>query len=124
MTLMEDQPYLRKTVNICYLFGKCNNHNYCVGLLWIDENANILDSSNWHKSPGPVFYTNADVMRFGPGHNSFTTSEDGETLMIYDARDYKEIQGHELDDPNRATRARIVKWAPNGFPDFMQKLGD
>ncbi|AWW30918.1 alpha-N-arabinofuranosidase [Echinicola strongylocentroti] len=105
--------------------ASATNDNYCVGLLWIDEDAELLNESNWNKSPGPVFYTNEDVKRYGPGHNSFTTAEDGETLiMIYHARDYREIQGHELSDPNRATRARVVRWTPSGFPDFMQKVGD
>lgn len=105
--------------------ASATNHNYCVGLLWIDEDKDLLDLKNWNKSPGPVFYTNEDVKRYGPGHNSFTTSEDGKDLiMIYHARDYKEIKGHELSDPNRATRARVVKWTPSGFPDFMQSVGD
>lgn len=105
--------------------ASATNHNYCVGLLWIDENADLLKISNWHKSPGPVFYTNEDLNRYGPGHNSFTTAEDGKTVvMIYHARDYKEIKGHELEDINRATRARVVHWAKNGFPDFMQNQGD
>ncbi len=105
--------------------ASATNHNYCLGLLWIDEAADILDASNWHKSAGPVFYTNEDLKRYGPGHNSFTTSEDGKTdIMIYHARDYKEIIGHELSDPNRATRARVLKWTPSGFPDFMQNEGD
>jgi GH43 family beta-xylosidase len=105
--------------------ASATNHNYCVGLLWIDEAADLLDATNWQKSPGPVFYTNDELKRFGPGHNSFTTAEDGETLlMIYHARDYKEIEGFELEDPNRATRARVVKWTESGFPDFMQNVGD
>jgi GH43 family beta-xylosidase len=105
--------------------ASATNHNYCVGLLWIDEKADLLEASNWHKSPGPVFYTNEDLKRFGPGHNCFTTADDGETLiMIYHARDYKEIQGFELIDPNRATRARVVQWTESGFPDFMQSVGD
>ncbi len=105
--------------------ASATNHNYCVGLLWIDEEADLLNPSNWHKSPGPVFYTNEDLQRYGPGHNSFTLAEDGETvIMIYHARDYKEIQGHELSDPNRATRARLVQWTKSGFPDFMQNTAD
>lgn len=105
--------------------ASATNHNYCVGLLWIDEGADLLEAFNWNKSPGPVFYTNADLKRYGPGHNSFTTTEDGETvIMFYHARDYKEIQGHELSDPNRATRARIVQWTESGFPDFIQNKGD
>ncbi len=105
--------------------ASATNHNYCLGLLWIDEDKDIMDIANWNKSPGPVFYTNEDLKRYGPGHNSFTVSEDGtKTVMIYHARDYKNIQGHELSDINRATRAREVKWLESGFPDFMQLIGD
>ncbi len=105
--------------------ASATNHNYCMGLLWIDAEADLLDASNWHKSPGPVFYTNEDLKRYGPGHNSFTTAEDGKTtVMIYHARDYKEIQGHELSDKNRATRARVVEWTESGYPDFMQNTTD
>ena len=105
--------------------ASATNHNYCMGLLWIDEAADLLEASNWHKSPGPVFYTNEEVNRYGPGHNSFTTADDDETIiMIYHARNYKDIIGHELSDPNRATRARVVKWTDSGFPDFMQYEAD
>lgn len=105
--------------------ASATNHNYCMGLLWIDENADLMDVSNWHKSPGPVFYTSEELNRYGPGHNSFTTAEDGETvIMIYHARDYREIEGHELSDPNRATHARVVRWTVSEFPDFRQNERD
>lgn len=105
--------------------ASATNENYCVGLLWIDENADLMDPKNWHKSPSPVFYSNHKVGRFGPGHNSFTLAEDDETLvMIYHARDYEEIEGFELQDGNRATRARVVYWTPAGFPDFRQHVRD
>lgn len=105
--------------------ASATNHNYCLGLLWIDENEDIMKPSNWHKSPASVFNTNEELMRFGPGHNSFTIAEDGKTLiMIYHARDFKDIQGAELSDPNRETRARVVEWTESGFPDFMQNKPD
>ena len=45
-------------------------------------------------------------------------------VMIYHARNYKELKGSPLSDPNRDTRARIVRWKPDGFPDFGQNIGD
>ena len=105
--------------------ASATNDRYCVGLLWIDEDADLLDPANWNKSPGPVFYSNDEVDRYGPGHNSFTTAEDGETVvMIYHARDYKDIEGFELENPDRTTRARVVRWTKSGFPDFGQWEGD
>lgn len=99
--------------------------NYCIGLLWADENADLLDAASWHKLPEPVFYTNEKLKRFGPGHNSFTIAEDGKTdLMVYHARDYKDINGEPLYDPNRHTRVRVLNWTKDGMPDFGQDLDD
>ncbi|WP_205503384.1 glycoside hydrolase family 43 protein [Rufibacter psychrotolerans] len=99
--------------------------NYCLGLLWADENADLLAPASWHKLPEPVFYTNEALKRFGPGHNSFTVAEDGKTdVMLYHARDYKEINGEPLYDPNRHTRARVLRWTKEGMPDFGQELDD
>ena len=99
--------------------------NYCIGLLWANENANLLDTTSWHKLPQPVFSTNEALKRFGPGHNSFVTAEDGKTdVMIYHARDYKAIKGEPLYDPNRHTRARVLRWTKDGMPDFGQDADD
>ena len=99
--------------------------NYAIGLLWADANSDLLDSASWHKLTKPVFYSNEALKRFGPGHNSFIKGEDGKTdVMIYHARDYKEIKGEPLYDPNRHTRARVLKWTKDGMPDFGQDLDD
>lgn len=101
------------------------DHRYAMGMLWANEDADLLDPASWSKSEKPVFYTNDEAKRFGPGHNSFTIAEDGKTdLMVYHARDYKEINGHPLNDPNRDARVRVLRWLENGFPDFQQELGD
>lgn len=105
--------------------ASATDHTYAMGLLWADENADLMDPASWNKSPEPVFYTNEEVGRFGPGHNGFTVAEDGKTdIMVYHARDYKEIEGASLNDPNRDTRLRVLHWDENGFPDFRQELGD
>lgn len=99
--------------------------NYCIGLMWANENSNLLDPASWHKLPEPVFFSNEALKRFGPGHNSFTIAEDGKTdVMIYHARDYKDIKGEPLYDPNRHTRARVLRWTADGWPDFGQELDD
>jgi GH43 family beta-xylosidase len=72
-----------------------------------------------------VFYTNDSLKRFGPGHNSFVLAEDGVThLMLYHARDYKDIQGHPLQDGNRHTRVRPLYWTAQGQLDFAQDKPD
>ena len=105
--------------------ASATDHNYAMGLLWADENADLLDAAAWHKSPQPVFYTNAALKRFGPGHNSFTLAEDGKTtLMVYHARDYRELKGTPLTDINRHTYVRKLLWDKDGMPDFAQSLSD
>lgn len=105
--------------------GSATDHNYAMGLLWADEHADLLDVNSWTKSEHPVFHTNEALNRFGPGHNSFTVAEDGETdVMIYHARDYKEIEGNPLGDPNRHTRVRVVEWDEQGIPIFNQNKDD
>lgn len=105
--------------------ASATDHNYAMGLLWADVDADLLDPASWHKSPDPVFFTNESLKRFGPGHNSFTVAEDGKTdLLIYHARDYRDLQGTPLTDPNRHTYVRKLLWDDNGMPDFAQSLSD
>jgi GH43 family beta-xylosidase len=105
--------------------ASATDDRYAMGLLWADEGADLLDPQSWHKSPDPVFVTDPALGRFGPGHNSFVLAEDGETdLMIYHARDYRDLQGTPLTDPNRHARARVLHWDERGFPDFRQAMGD
>jgi GH43 family beta-xylosidase len=92
---------------------------YCVGLLYADNESDLLDPKSWSKSRTPVLETDAEKGIFGPGHNSFTTSEDGRNdIMIYHARQYDEIVGDSLFDPNRHTMLLEVKWSEDGMPIF------
>lgn len=103
--------------------ASATDHHYCMGLLWADEDSNLLDPKSWHKSPAPIFGTHEKQSIFGPGHNSFTVAEDGVTdLLVYHARNYKEIVGDPLYDPNRHTCVQPIIWTPSGFPDLGRPL--
>lgn len=105
--------------------ASATDDRYAMGLLWADEDADLMDPASWNKLAEPVFTTDPDLGRYGPGHNSFTVAEDGETdLLIYHARDYRELKGTPLTDPNRHARARVLHWDENGFPDFRAGQGD
>jgi GH43 family beta-xylosidase/lysophospholipase L1-like esterase len=92
---------------------------YCLGLLTADAQSDLLDPKSWTKSPTPVFATHESNGIFGPGHNSFTTTPDGRTdLLVYHARNYREIPGDPLHDPNRHTRVQPIQWRTDGTPDF------
>ncbi|MCR3759123.1 family 43 glycosylhydrolase [Clostridium felsineum] len=93
--------------------------NYCMGILTTDESSNLLDKNSWTKSQTPVFKSSMENHQYGPGHNSFTVSEDGkDDILVYHARNYTEIKGDPLYDPNRHTRVQIINWRADGTPDF------
>ncbi|WP_058912270.1 family 43 glycosylhydrolase [Entomohabitans teleogrylli] len=98
--------------------ASATDENYCLGLLWIDLDKDPRVAENWHKSPHPVFTTSYENQQFGPGHNSFTTTPDGQDVLVYHARPYTEITGDPLYDPNRHTRVKTLAWNGDGMPDF------
>ncbi|HXE79757.1 MAG TPA: glycoside hydrolase family 43 protein [Vicinamibacterales bacterium] len=105
--------------------ASATNEYYCMGLLTADEDADLLDPKSWRKSQRPVFATWSVNGVYGPGHNSFTTTPDGKTdVMVYHARSYREIVGHELDNPDRHTRAQPISWRADGTPDFGVPVPD
>lgn len=98
--------------------ASATDENYCLGLLSIDVNADPLQAGNWQKSARPVFGTSWRNQQYGPGHNSFTLDEAGREVMVYHARNYTEIEGDPLWDPNRHTRLKTFAWREDGTPDF------
>lgn len=101
--------------------ASATDENYCMGLLWADQSADLLDPASWAKSPSPVFTSDPQRSVFGPGHNSFTVAEDGTTdMLVYHARPYTDIVGDPLWDPNRHTYVKTIAWDPDGFPRFGQ----
>ncbi|WP_096187503.1 glycoside hydrolase family 43 protein [Evansella halocellulosilytica] len=122
----EGAAVLKRNGKIFMTFsGSATDFNYCMGLLYADEDADLLHPDSWKKLDHPVFETSEENSQFGPGHNSFTVSEDGsEDILIYHARNYKEIKGDPLYDPNRHTRAQVIKWDEDGFPIFGEPVPD
>jgi GH43 family beta-xylosidase len=99
--------------------GSATDENYCMGLLSADEAGDLMDPLSWTKWTEPVFKTCLETGQFGPGHNSFTVSEDGsKDILVYHARTYTEIIGDPLYDPNRHTRAQEFTWSADGTPNF------
>lgn len=99
--------------------------NYAMGMLVAQADANPLDAAVWTKLPAPVFASSAAHGQYGPGHNSFTTSVDGKTdILVYHARNYRDIAGDPLFDTNRHTRAQVISWRQDGSPDFGLPVAD
>jgi GH43 family beta-xylosidase len=98
--------------------ASATDHRYCMGLLHADEGADLLSARSWSKSSRPVVETREADSRFGPGHNSFTLSEEGEDLLVYHARNYREIVGDPLWNPDRHTYVQPLGWNDRGMPVF------
>lgn len=96
---------------------------YCVGLMYADENADLTDASTWTKLNRPLLTSDDLVGEYGPGHNSFVKDENGDWVFVYHSRDevcfsgkcgYSD--GDPLYDPCRSARKRKVLWGEDGLP--------
>ncbi|RUO32445.1 family 43 glycosylhydrolase [Aliidiomarina soli] len=105
--------------------ASATDENYAMGLLWADEDADLMDPASWQKSKDPVLVSAPEDKVFGPGHNSFTVADDNETvLLVYHARTYTEIEGDPLWDPNRHTFVKKLRWDNDGMPVFGKASRD
>lgn len=116
----EGPAILKKNGKIFLTYSaSATDENYCMGMLTADENSNLLDPKSWIKSTEPVFKTSYENKQYGPGHNSFTVSEDGKLdLLVYHSRNYLELKGDPLSDPNRHARIEVINWNEDGTPNF------
>jgi GH43 family beta-xylosidase len=99
--------------------ASATDDNYCMGLLTASDTSDLLNPKSWMKSPEPVFVSCEETSQYGPGHNSFTVAEGGQSdILVYHARNYKQIMGNPLNDPNRHTRVQVFTWNEDGTPNF------
>ncbi len=93
--------------------------SYCMGLLTLEENGDVLDPNAWIKTREPVLVTDEAIGLYGPGHNSFVKAEDGETdLCIYHVRQETQIEGDPLYNPNRHAMMMKVVYDEEDRPVF------
>lgn len=93
--------------------------DYCMGMLTIDEDADILDPRAWQKKRYPVLASDASKTIYGPGHNSFTKDEEGNDILVFHARTETEIVGNPLYNPNRHAMLMKFDWSDEGEPVFQ-----
>lgn len=116
----EGAAVLKRNGKIIIAFsGSATDDRYAMGLLTASEMSDLLNKDSWEKTTEPVFVSSEETEEYGPGHNSFSVSEDGQAdLLIYHARPYKEIEGNPLYDHNRHARIQELLWTPDGTPYF------
>ena len=72
--------------------ASATDENYAMGLLWADEESDLLNGYSWNKLKEPVFSSSERNSLYGPGHNSFTIDEEGkQDILVYHARPEKMI---------------------------------
>lgn len=88
---------------------------YCLGLLSLKENGDPMNPADWTKRNQPVFSMRAESSAYGPGHNGFFKSPDGqEDWIIYHARS----KAGGGDDNGRNPRIQRFGWNSDGTPNF------
>lgn len=117
--LVNEGPSILKNDKYIFLTysASATDENYCVGILKLEIGKDPLIKENWIKSSVPVFKSDVSNKRFGPGHNSFTKSPEGQDILVYHCRDYDKFDCDPLYDPNRHTCIQVVEWI-NGEPNF------
>ena len=101
--------------------GSATDERYAMGLLTLKAGSDPLDAAAWEKSRVPVMVTEEKNGLYGPGHNSFTTDEEGKDILVFHARPYPGFRGSELSDPNRHCFLREVRYTPDGTPVFREE---
>lgn len=98
---------------------------YCIGLMYADENADLMKPESWTKLDYPILTSDDLDGEYGPGHNSFVRNEKGEWLCVYHSRDKICFRGEcgysdgdSLYNPCRSARIRRVFFDENGMPFF------
>ncbi len=101
---------------------------YCMGVVYADENSDLMDKDSWSKVSFPVLQTSDLEGESGPGHNSFTIDDNGNTVIVYHARPVSHLKGkcgtycsESLYDPCRHARIKRVYFSEDGTPVIRMK---
>lgn len=133
--MVNEGPILLKNAGKLYLAFSASavDYTYCVGILEAEEDANLLERGAWKKYDYPFLTSDDFHDQCGPGHNSFTTDENGNVVLVYHARpfacsnaqdaagnygrcEYVEPGMSALSDPCRHARAKGINFAADGLP--------
>lgn len=99
---------------IVYSASACWDDNYCLGMLTADAQADLLNADAWQKLSEPVFEKSIENGVYGPGHNCFTQSKNGQQdWIVYHA---KSVANQACRDRN--VRMQPFQWRKDGTPDF------
>ena len=100
---------------LIYSASHCSTDDYALGMLTASATADPLDARAWTKSATPVFTKNPTNNAYGPGHNGFFVSKDGqENWIIYHAN----LQPNQGCGNARNPRMQKFTFNADGSPNF------
>lgn len=122
---VNEGPAVLKTDDKIYVFFSASGTGaeYCMGKVYADRNADLMNIDSWTKDENPVLQTEDLIDQAGPGHNSFVVDENGDLLIVYHARPFSHFDKNcgsycdePLYDPCRHARIKKVNFDENGTP--------
>lgn len=122
---VNEGPAVLKTDDKIYVFFSASGTGveYCMGKVYADRNADLMDINSWTKCTEPALQTSDLVGEAGPGHNSFVVDENGDLLIVYHARPTSHFEKNcgtycdePLYDPCRHARVKFVRFDENNTP--------
>jgi GH43 family beta-xylosidase len=100
---------------IVFSASGCWTDFYTLGVLEANLDANPLEAKSWTKIDHPLLSTDPSSRAFGPGHNGFFKSPNGqEDWIIYHANP----EAGDGCDNFRSPRIQRFTWNPDGTPNF------
>lgn len=102
-------------VNLVYSASHCSSDDYALGLLTASSTADPMVAASWTKTATPVFTKNPANRAYGPGHNAFFTSKDGqENWIVYHAN----LGPNQGCGNARNPRMQKFTWNADDTPNF------
>jgi len=100
---------------LVYSASHCTTDSYALGMLTASSTADPMDPAVWTKTAMPVFTSRAAGGAFGPGHNSFFKSKNGQQDWILYHANPEPGKGCEN---TRNPRMQPFTWNSDGTPNF------
>ncbi len=123
MAINEGPAILRRNgrIFVAYSASTTWTEDYCLGMLSVSENSDLLSKASWTKSESPVFKKSVKNQVVATGHNSFVKSpDDKEDWIIFHA--ISGVRGQKLNTAFRSTWAQPVYWNGGDYPDFGEPV--
>ncbi|MFL5788445.1 MAG: family 43 glycosylhydrolase [Flavisolibacter sp.] len=106
-------------VYLTYSASGCWTDDYALGMLSLKQGGDPMNAADWVKSTTPIFTKKPENGAFGPGHNGFFVSRDGnENWLIYHANSSAGQGCGDLRNP----RIQPFTWNTDGSPNFGQPV--